>query len=434
MPFEMTASAPQRIAVIGGGISGMAAAHLLATDHAVVLFEGEKRLGGHARTVIAGKRGDQPVDTGFIVFNKVNYPNLVGLFDRLEVPVTESDMGFGASFGDGALEYALRSVGAVFAQKRNLLNPAYLRMLRDILHFNKNALATAKGHDMTIGALLQALGTGPMFRDCYIAPISGAIWSTPVQNILDFPAQAMLDFFKNHALMQVTGQHQWYTVVGGSVEYVRRLQIHLEREGVDIRLGARVLGVKRLASGVMLRVEGGEWELFDEVVFATHSDQTLAMLEDPSEAERAGLGAVRYQPNEAVLHADPSVMPKRKKAWASWVYVEPAGPKPDRIDLTYWMNSLQPIPKDDPLFVTLNSNKPIRDDLIHDVVTFHHPVYDLAAARGRDVIRQINGQRGTWFCGAWMRSGFHEDGFASAVDVVDAMKARNAARQQVAAE
>jgi uncharacterized protein len=242
MPFEMTASAPQRIAVIGGGISGMAAAHLLATDHAVVLFEGEKRLGGHARTVIAGKRGDQPVDTGFIVFNKVNYPNLVGLFDRLEVPVTESDMGFGASFGDGALEYALRSVGAVFAQKRNLLNPAYLRMLRDILHFNKNALATAKGHDMTIGALLQALGTGPMFRDYYIAPLSGAIWSTPVRDILDFPAQAMIDFSRTTRscpyLVSINGTPSR----AGQWNMCAACRLHLTAKWVDIRLGAPVAG------------------------------------------------------------------------------------------------------------------------------------------------------------------------------------------------
>jgi predicted NAD/FAD-binding protein len=424
MPFEMPPLAPRRIAVIGGGISGMAAAHLLARDHAVVLYEAAPRLGGHARTVMAGKRGDQPVDTGFIVFNKVNYPNLVGLFDRLQVPVCESDMGFGASFGGGRLEYALRNLDTVFAQRRNLVNPAYLRMLRDILHFNRNARAAADDPAMTMGELLARLGTGDWFRDRYITPISGAIWSTPLQGILEFPAQALLDFFHNHALLGVSGQHQWFTVQGGSVEYVRRLQADLARNGAEIRLSAPVRGLRRIPGGVELRAEGAEWERFDEVILATHSDQALALLSDPTSAERAGLGAVRYQPNEAVLHADPSVMPKRRKAWASWVYVEPDTPQPDRIGLTYWMNRLQPIPQDDPLFVTLNPTLPIRADLIHDQVTFHHPVYDLAAARGRQVIAGINGDGGTWFCGAWMRNGFHEDGFASAVDVVTALRAR----------
>jgi uncharacterized protein len=278
--------------------------------------------------------------------------------------------------------------------------------------------------------LLRDLGTGDYFRDYYILPLSGAIWSTPLQGILDFPAHAMIQFFKNHALLGVYGQHQWYTVQGGSVEYVRRLQSVLTTAGVDIRLAAPVAGVKRTTDGAMVRSLGGEWEAFDEVIFATHSDVTLRLLEDASPAERAALSAVRYQPNEAVLHSDARLMPKRRSVWASWVYCEPPGPRPDKIDLTYWMNSLQPIPHDDPLFVTLNSNQPIDDRLIHDVNTFDHPVYDLAAIAAQETIRGMNGTRQTWFCGAWMRSGFHEDGFQSAVDVVNAMhtqRARNTA-------
>ena len=197
----------------------------------------------------------------------------------------------------------------------------------------------------------------------------------------------------------------------------------MQTEGVDIRLGAPIAGVKRAGAGVQVRAVGAEWEPFDEVIFATHSDDTLAMLADPSSQERATLGAVRYQPNEAVLHADPAVMPKRRAVWSSWNYVEPAGVQPDRIDLTYWMNRLQPIPQDDPLFVTLNSTQPIREELIHDVVTFRHPVYDLPAQAAKEAIRLRNGTLNTWFCGAWMRNGFHEDGFASAVDVVQAMRA-----------
>lgn len=428
MPFETFAAPPRRIAVIGGGISGMAAAHFLAADNAVVLFEAEGRLGGHARTVVAGKRGDQPVDTGFIVYNRVNYPHLVRLFEKLDVPVTESDMSFGASIAGGRLEYALANLDAMFAQRKNLLSPAFLRMCRDILHFNKHAVAAVKP-GMTIGTLLEVLRTGPYFRDYYILPLSGAIWSTPTHGILEFPADAMIRFFQNHALLQTSGQHQWYTVKGGSTQYVQRLGADLARQGVELRLSTPIAGIRREANGVFIRPVGGEWEVFDEVVLATHSDDSLALLSDASPEERAALGAVRYQPNEAVLHADTSLMPKSRKCWASWVYAEPAGVRPDKIDLTYWMNSLQPIPKDDPLFVTLNSNRPIRQELIYDQVTFRHPVYDLAALAAQGQVRAMNGARNTWFCGAWMRNGFHEDGIASAVDVIEAMRAKVTQRQ-----
>ena len=425
MPFETLGQAPRRIAVIGAGISGMAAAHLLARAHSVVLYEAEPQLGGHARTVIAGKRRDQPVDTGFIVFNHVNYPHLCRLFDRLGVPTVKSNMSFGASIKGGRLEYGLASVDAIFAQRKNALDPRFLRMLSDILHFNRNAEAVANHPAMTIAELLARLRTGAWFRDHYITPFSGAIWSTPTHGILDFPAEALVRFFRNHALMGYDGQHQWYTVKGGSVEYVRRLQSAMAAQGVDIRTGAAVAGVRREPGEVLVRAFGAEWELFDDVVFACHSDQALRLLSDPTPHETQSLSAIRYQPNEAVLHADASLMPKSRKVWSSWSYVEPKSGAGDRIDLTYWMNSLQPIPMDDPLFVTLNTSRPIRDDLIHDVNTFHHPVFDVAAFAAQDRLRMLNGARNTWFCGAWMRNGFHEDGFASAVDVVDALAERH---------
>ncbi len=428
MPFETLGQAPRRVAVIGGGISGMAAAHLLANSNAVVLYESEPRLGGHARTIVAGKRKDQPVDTGFIVFNRVNYPNLVRLFDRLGVPTAESSMSFGASIKGGRLEYGLASMDAIFAQRKNAFDPRFLRMLSDILHFNRNAEAVAGDPTMTIAELLGRLGTGPWFRDHYITPFSGAIWSTPTTGILNFPAQALVRFFRNHALMDYTGQHQWYTVKGGSIEYVRRLQAAMTGQGVDIRTGCHVAGVKRQAGSVFVRAEGGEWELFDDVVFACHSDQALRLLADATPFESQALAAIRYQPNEAVLHSDPSLMPKSRKVWSSWSYVEPKSGPGHRIDLTYWMNSLQPIPQDDPLFVTLNTTRPIRDALIHDVTTFMHPVFDVAAFAAQDRIRVMNGAKNTWFCGAWMRNGFHEDGFASAVDVVQAMAERHSLR------
>jgi predicted NAD/FAD-binding protein len=424
MPFETAAPQPRRIAVIGGGISGMAAAHLLSRDNAVVLYEAEPRLGGHARTVIAGKRGDQPVDTGFIVYNRANYPNLVRLFEDLAVPVTPSNMSFAASIDGGRIEYGLHDLNRIFAQRRNLVRPGYLRMVRDIVRFNARAPEAAADPTLTIGGLLERLGTGAWFRDYYLLPLSGAIWSTPARGILEFPAQTLIRFFQNHALMAYSGQHQWYTVQGGSVEYVRRLAAAMARAGVDIRTGAPVAAVRRDNGAVQVRARGGVWEAFDAVVFGTHSDDTLALLADPSADETATLGAVRYQPNEAVLHADPRLMPQRRACWASWNYTEAAGKTSDRIDLTYWMNSLQPIPLDDPLFVTLNATRRIREELIHDVVTFRHPVYDHAALAAQARIRATNGTANTWFCGAWMRNGFHEDGFASAVDVVTAMQDR----------
>lgn len=409
----------------------MAAAHLLAESDNVVLFEAEGRLGGHARTKMGGKRGDQPVDTGFIVFNKVNYPNLLGMFDKLDVPYVESSMSFGASVHGGRVEYGLASLDALFAQRKNAVSPRFLGMIRDIMRFNKRALATATP-GMTIGGLLDALGTGAWFRDYYITPFSGAIWSTPTRGILDFPAEALVRFFQNHHLLDFEGQHQWYTVKGGSVEYVRRLQASLVSRGVDIRLGAPVAAVKREAGTVLVRAQGGEWDLFDDVIFATHSNVSLRLLSDATPAEAKALGAVRYQPNEAILHRDPSVMPKNRKCWSSWVYVEPASGASGKIDLTYWMNSLQPIPQDDPIFVTLNSNGGIRDDLVDDVVSFDHPVYDLAAIEAQATIRALNGTLNTWFAGAWMKNGFHEDGFASALDVVEAMRSGARERQLAA--
>ncbi|SNS93751.1 NAD(P)/FAD-dependent oxidoreductase [Tropicimonas sediminicola] len=423
MPLDRAGLAPRRIAVIGGGISGMGAAHLLADHHEVVLIEAGATLGGHARTRLAGKRGDQPVDTGFIVFNKPNYPRLDALFQRLDVPVVPSQMTFAASIDGGRVEYGLKDLSTVFAQSRNIARPAFLRMIRDILRFNARAEATAAslGGAATIGELLEALGTGDWFRDYYLAPLSGAIWSTPVTRIMEFPARAMIDFFRNHALLHHTGQHQWYTVEGGSVEYVRRLEAEMRRQGAEIRLATSVAGVRRQFERVELRCEGGDWESFDEVVFATHSDDTLRLLTDAAPAERSALSAIAYQPNEVILHADPSVMPRRRRCWSAWNYAETRERDTDRIDLTYWMNALQPIPADDPLFVTLNSTRPIREDLIHDQTVLRHPVYDLGAFAAQKELAERNGTNRTWFCGAWMKNGFHEDGLASAAEVAEAI-------------
>ena len=426
MTFTTGLNRPQTVAVIGAGISGMGAAHMLAKTHKVVLFETENRLGGHARTRMGGVRGDQPVDTGFIVFNYANYPHMAALFADLDVPVVKSSMSFGASIAGGRLEYGLASLNALFAQKRNLANPGFLRMVRDILHFNANALELSREPGLTIGGLMAKLRVGRYFRDYYLLPLSGAIWSTPTEKILDFPAHAMMRFFENHALLGISGQHQWYTVDGGSINYVSRLGAALTNAGVDIRLGTPVDAVRRTPLGPEVKTHGAAWERFDQVIFASHSDDTLSMLTDPSAEERKVLGAIRYQPNDVVLHSDTSIMPRRKAVWSSWVYAEDHGKTSARIDLTYWMNSLQPWLQADPLFVTLNSIRPIDEKLIWDRVTLRHPVYDLGALAAQEQAALMNGTNATWFCGAWMKNGFHEDGLSSAVDVVRGITAQAA--------
>lgn len=424
MPFEARAPSPRNIAVIGGGISGLGAAYMLSGTHRVTLYESRARLGGHARTMMAGRRGDQPVDTGFIVFNRANYPRLVDLFTRLGVPVAPSDMSFSASLRGGALEYGLRDLHAVFAQRRNALHPKFLGMLRDIMRFNARAVEESRDPNISLGTFLDRLGTGRWFRDYYLLPLSGAIWSSPADKILDFPAQALVRFFDNHALLHHTGQHQWFTVRGGSVQYVQRLEAALRARGVALRSGAPVQAVRRRAGSAELKLPGAEWQRYDEVVFATHSDDTLRLLSDSSPEEQRALGAVGYRPNRVVLHSDSRMMPKRRKCWSSWNYTEGSAGPGDEIDLTYWMNCLQPIPQDDPLFVTLNASRPIREELIHDETVLRHPVYDLAALEGQRLVRALNGQAQTWFCGAWMGNGFHEDGLASAGEVAEAIGAR----------
>ena len=416
---------PKRIAVVGGGISGLGAAYALSNTYKVTLFEAENRLGGHARTVFSGKSGQQPVDTGFIVFNYPNYPELSQLFSELNVPIAKSDMSFGASLKSGKIEYALRNFDAIFAQRKNLLNPQFVKMVWDINKFNTVGLTVADDESLTIGQFLKRLKTGDWFRDYYLLPLSGAIWSTPTEKILDFPAYAMLQFFKNHALLSRSGQHQWYTVKGGSREYVSRLENVLAQKQVEIRVNTPVASVTRHATGVVVKTYRSEPQTFDEVVFATHSDDTLALLSDPSKIEKRNLASIKYQDNEVVLHSDVSVMPKLYKCWSSWVYTERKDKSTDKIDLTYWMNSLQPIPLDDPLFVTLNSTHNIDQNKIHDQVTMRHPVYDLGVLSVQKDISLNNGDNRTWFSGAWMKNGFHEDGLSSGLDVARSILAKD---------
>lgn len=394
----------------------MACAWLLSRHHQVTLFETESRLGGHARTVLAGKRGDQPVDTGFIVFNHVNYPHLSAMFRDLDVPVTKSDMSFGVSLDGGRVEYALRSGNALFGQRRNIVDPRFHLMIRDILRFNAGAeTEVAAAPDLTIAALIERMGLGARFREHYLYPFCGAIWSTPDQDIGKFPARALVRFMRNHGLLARGQHHQWWTVEGGSVRYVARLTAALLRAGVDLRPATPVRAVTRHDGTVILNAAGAQPEVFDHVILASHADQALAMLTDADDAERGALSAIRFQPNHAVLHADPCVMPRRRRCWSSWVSRSDAGAA--SVGVTYWMNRLQNIPDDDPLFVTLNRHDGIDPALIYDKVTFRHPVFDLAALEAQARIATMQGNRNTWFAGAWLRNGFHEDGFASALRI-----------------
>ncbi|WP_127115126.1 NAD(P)/FAD-dependent oxidoreductase [Shimia sediminis] len=425
MSFDLPQSRRQRVAIIGGGISGLASAYLLSPAHEVTLFEAAPRLGGHARTILAGRTGDQPVDTGFIVFNYVNYPHLTGMFRDLNVPIEKSDMSFGATIDDGAVEYALYSINALFAQRRNIARPAFARMVRDIVAFNTHAEAVAKTDDVSIADLVRELKLGDWFQRYYLMPICGAIWSTPTEGIRDFPARTLVSFFRNHSLLE-RRQHQWWTVKGGSIEYVTRLAAHLTRLGTDLRTATPVARVDRDESGVTVHSDRGA-ERFDEVILACHPDQSLKLLAQPTTAETAALGAVRFQDNTVILHRDPAQMPRRRNCWASWVYKARAVDDRPEIGVTYWMNRLQNIPENDPMFISLNPYSEVREELIYDHNVFRHPVFDGPALSAQTRLAEMQGQNNTWFAGAWMRHGFHEDGFASAVRVARALDRRSAA-------
>jgi predicted NAD/FAD-binding protein len=417
MPLAASHIRPQRIAIIGGGISGLSSAYLLAPHHAVTLFEAAPKLGGHARTVMAGRNGDQPVDTGFIVFNYANYPHLTRMFQDLDVPVVKSSMSFGASINNGQIEYGVQNLQALLAQPSNLLRPGFARMLRDIFKFNAHAEAMATDDTTTIGALMDELNLGAWFQNYYLLPLCGAIWSTPPSDIRSFPARALVQFFRNHALLSTSGQHQWWTVDGGSTEYVQRLEHHLRGRGVAIRTSTPVTNVSRIAGKSIVHSDAGPHEPFDQVIFACHSDQALHLLQDPTAQEASALSAIRFQDNEMVLHCDERQMPHRRAVWSSWVYkVDTERPQP-AIGVTYWMNRLQNIPESDPLFVSLNPADPVPEHLIYDQKTFRHPVFDAPALAAQKQLRDINGQNNTWFAGAYTRHGFHEDGFASAARI-----------------
>ena len=416
-------SGPRHAAVIGAGISGLGAAYALSKTHSVTVFEAKRRLGGHARTVEVGRDRQVAVDTGFIVFNYRNYPLLTGLFAELDTPVKKSDMAFAASIDGGRIEYGLHSTPAIFAQKSNLARLGFWRMLADIPRFNRGVKTLVDEPGLTLGNALDRLKMGRWHRQYFLLPLSGAVWSASPKQMLDFPLATFVRFFENHGLLTINDQPQWHTVEGGSRVYVAQLAQAILANGGEIFTSARIESVSRNHCGVAVKPAGQETQFFDDVVFACHSDQALALLDDPDPDEQSILGAMRYSPNKVILHDDPSVMPKRRVCWASWNYHGNANVTDPKMTVTYWMNRLQDIPKDVPLFVTLNPASPIRDECVFDETELSHPVFDQPAIDAQAALPRIQGRRNTWFCGAYARYGFHEDGLLSAVTVARAMGA-----------
>jgi predicted NAD/FAD-binding protein len=421
----VTSSAKGRlnIAVIGSGISGMSAAWLLSQGHDVTVYEQDSRLGGHSNTVEAtssGGRGGTPVDTGFIVYNDRNYPNLVALFEHLKVPTKASEMSFAISVDDGALEYGTTTIGQLIAQKRNMIRPRFWSMLTDLLRFYREAPAFQETGDAvtSLGDYLDAGRYGHAFQEDHLLPMAAAIWSTPAGSIRDYPAAAMIRFCDNHGLLKVNNRPEWRTVDGGSREYVKRLTAgYADR----VRLGRGARQASRSAGGVTITDASGETARFDHAVFACHADQALAMLADPSAEERALLGAFRYTLNETILHSDTSLMPKRKAIWSSWNYSAGGGAEAGPPCVTYWMNRLQSIPEDNPLFVTLNPVKRPRPDSVIRTEMYKHPLFDEGAIRAQRKLWSLQGQQGSWFCGSYFGSGFHEDGLQAGLAVAEAL-------------
>jgi predicted NAD/FAD-binding protein len=412
----------RKIAVIGAGISGLSAAWLLRETASVTLYEAEPRAGGHADTQTVTLDGESvPVDTGFIVFNDRNYPNLVGLFAALGVAAHDSNMSFGVSKNNAAFEYAGGDLKQLFAQPVNIFKPRFIAMVRDILRFNRQAPAFLEsGSNQSLGDYLAAHKYSIGFIEDYVLPMGAAIWSASVDGMRAFPARSFIRFFKNHGLLQVQDRPQWRTVTGGSKVYVARLL----RDLCDARLGQSVRAVRRQADGVTVLTEAGEAR-FDEVIFACHADQALAMIEAPSEAEQKILGAVTFQDNEAVLHQDSSLMPRRKLAWSSWNYLSQGKQDHEQaVCLTYWMNLLQGMQTRLPLLVSLNPNIAIDPAKILLKKTYRHPQFDAAAIAAQEALPGIQGVAKLWFAGAWTGWGFHEDGIASAVRIANAMGVR----------
>lgn len=424
----------KRIAVIGSGISGLSAAYHLRNQADVTLFEAGSYFGGHTHTVDVTLPSPQGmvthgVDTGFLVFNERTYPGLIGLFAELQVQTSASDMSFSVqtprASGQRAMEWSGSNLNTVFAQRSNLLSPTFLGMLRDVLRFNTLANALAdRGQDhalmQPLGEFLETHKFGSAFRHWYLLPMLGCIWSCPTDQMLQFPVATMVRFCHNHGLIQVVNRPQWFTVTGGAKHYVEKLLQHIPHT----HLQTPVERVERNDIGVHVFTASGS-EDFDGVVLACHADQALSLLVQPSPQEQALLGAIRYHPNKAVLHTDTSVMPKKKLAWAAWNYERATdlGLESSRVCLHYWINRLQPLPFSQDVVVSLNPVRAIDPSKVLGEYDYAHPVFDLAAIKAQSQLPSLQGQQNTWYAGAWMGYGFHEDGFKAGRDAASGILA-----------
>lgn len=424
----------RRVAIIGSGIAGLGAAWHLRQQADVTLFEADDHFGGHAHTVdltLDGPSGKvtHGVDTGFLVYNERTYPQLIALFAELGVATAASDMSFSVQAPAVNLEWSGSSLSTVFAQRSNLLRPRFWGMLADILRFNRLTTTLAQaGQDAAlaqpIGDFLDEHRFGAMFRDGYLLPMIGCIWSCPTSQMLRFPIGTLIRFCHNHGLLQISDRPQWHTVRGGSREYVRRVVAAI----ADARLRCPVRSVRRQPpgsgeAGVLVDSARGT-ERFDEVVMACHSDQSLRLLADATPDERRVLGAIRYQPNRAVLHTDSRLMPQRRSAWAAWNYERAAelDREQARVCLHYWLNQLQPLPWQQPVIVSLNPVREPDPALVHGEYAYDHPVFDGPAIEAQRQLGKIQGHSHLWYCGAWTRYGFHEDGLRAGLAVAEGLQ------------
>ncbi|RUT32570.1 FAD-dependent oxidoreductase [Arsenicitalea aurantiaca] len=410
---------PLNIAIIGSGISGLSAAWLLSRSHKVTLFEKAGRLGGHSNTVLARTaEGSVPVDTGFIVYNEKNYPNLTAFFDHLGVETQRSSMSFSVSVAEGRMEYSGEHLNGLFGQRRNIVRMKHWQLVSDILRFFRSAeqQAEAMPAEMSIGEFLEHFNYSRVFIEDHILPVSSAIWSTPARTMLDFPARTFVRFFANHGLLQINDRPKWRTVTGGSRNYVNRI---LSERRFGTRAGCHIVSIVRHAEGVEIFHSDGQREHFDQVVLACHADQALALLGDPSEAEGEILSAFRFTPNRAVLHTDQRFMPRRKRLWSSWNYLRAGEPEKNDLSLTYWMNRLQKLPTSTNIFVTLNPTREFAEGTVQQDIAYEHPLFDAGAVAAQSRLWQVQGTQNTWFAGAWMGYGFHEDGLQAGLEIAE---------------
>ncbi len=416
----------QRIAIIGSGIAGLAAARELTratARHHVTLFEAASHFGGHANTVDVTLDGvTHGVDTGFLVYNERTYPQLVRLFAELGVETAAADMSFSVQARGHGLEWSGSNLASVFAQRRNLLRPAFWRMLADIARFNRLTTGIAAQPDaalpeLSVGEFLNAHRFGSEFRQWYLLPMIACIWSSPSAQMLAFPVVTLIRFCHNHGLLQVTDRPQWMTLRGGSRHYVQRIVSRL----ADARLATPVLGVRRDAAGALITT-AQRVEHYDQVIFACHSDQALRLLgADATPAETEVLGAIRYQPNRAVLHTDASLLPRKRSAWAAWNHESSGTGSETGVCLHYLLNRLQPLPWQQPVIVSLNALREPRADMVIQRFDYDHPIFDRGAVAAQKHLPEIQGQRRTWYCGAWLGYGFHEDGLRAGLAAARAL-------------